>query len=161
MMIETERYDPFDYERLYGDEKYSLNNMLMKSYNFPARVKKGDLYGAYQDRISELWYSDKAKELLVQHNPKASWGDHGYAYLTDESLLNFAQYIADALDFGKKVTGARIIRFTNAMSGYPVYYLEFAHGGESYAQTKPPRNSHSYGYYGYDYWLRSLEGNGE
>ena len=48
----------------------------------------------------------------------------------------FAQRIADYCDFRHKVTGARLVRFTNG-GGYPVYRLDMTHGGTGTNRPRP------------------------
>ena len=107
--------DPFEYHRLMS-ESYSLQNMLIKQAAMPATIALDvdKVLSVYQDRIPNEWR--KAAESLPGER---SWGDSGFASMSDGDFLAFAQRVADACGEEMKVTGARLIRYTNAASGYP------------------------------------------
>lgn len=151
--------DPYDYSRLYGREKYNLQNMLLKQVNMPAWSEPGDV-------INELW-SDRfitEWQLASKLVESAANGDAFFAEATDESFLKFAAKVVALLSNGEKfwtrykeliaqkplpedayaeickrndaayqqaaseiepaeITGAVLIRYTNASSGYPCLRL--------------------------------------
>ena len=101
--------DPFDISRLYGSEKYSLQNMLLKAVNLPEEFFPSDkVWENYADRIyDEL---QDAWPLLKSHEG----GDAFFHGVTDKSLLAWGSKLA-----GFKATGVAVVRFTNVSSGYP------------------------------------------
>lgn len=128
-MFQTDTVDPFEYNRLYGNEKYSLQKMEMKSINFPAEVEPGFAFTVWSDRINAEWWG--SANLIVSHYT----GDAFFAGATNESFMVFAKAIAKVIGFKHKVTGARITRYTNAASGYPCFVLEVTSGGKGIQQT--------------------------
>jgi hypothetical protein len=143
-MYTTETVDPFNYNRLYGNEKYNLQKMELKSVNFPAQVEDGMGTSVWDDRIYTEWR--KAGEGITSSYS----GDAFWAGVSNEDLLVFAQRVADAIHFNQKVTGARITRYTNASSGYPCLVLEMTSGGKGIRRPKMPERRRGYGRYGYD-----------
>jgi hypothetical protein len=77
---------PFWYDRLYGDEKYSLNNMLLKMANFPAGCDQAagdEVFEVYLDRV--MSEADAAWSLLKSNMS----GDAFLNGATNESFLAF------------------------------------------------------------------------
>lgn len=125
-MVNVELTDPFCYERLYGNEKYSLNNMLMTQTSvLPARVEYGKAASWYSDQVSKEW--DAARVGISS----TANGDAWWNGVDSKQLLRFAKRIAVAFGFTHDVTVARIVRYTNA-GQYPVYRLDIFSGGEGY-----------------------------
>jgi len=117
-----EPVDPFDFERLYGDEKYSLQNMLLKQAGMPAYAYLGTdrIYDIWEDRNPVAWWEGVRKFL-----PGSRYtGDAFFAGVGDEPFLKWAAAVVSAVE-GRPtaVTGAAVVRFTNAMSGYPALRL--------------------------------------
>lgn len=52
--------------------------------------------------------------------------------------MKFAAEVAKVVNFKHKVTGARVTRYTNQSSQYPVYVLEVTSGGKGIRQTRQP-----------------------
>jgi hypothetical protein len=47
---------PFEFGRLYGDEKHSLQNMLLAEVNAPRQLKPNQRsFDVWSDRAPELW----------------------------------------------------------------------------------------------------------
>lgn len=114
-----ETFDPYSYNRLYGDEKYSLQGMLLKQANFPRTYSERDeLYDIWSDRVYSEWVA-ASDELIVT---KAT-GDAYYAEATDASFLAFASKLFSTIN-NKEITltGAALVRNTNG-GGYPCLYL--------------------------------------
>ena len=132
-MFSTDTVDPFDFNRLYGDEKYSLNRMEMKSVNFPAEVDPRNIAAVWSDRIYTQWWD--AIKLIESHYT----ADAFLAGATDESFMEFAKTLAKFINFNLEVTGARVTRYTNAGTQYPVYVLEVTNGGEGIRRPKQPQ----------------------
>ena len=128
-MFKTEIVDSFDYNRLYGREKYSLQKMEMKAVNFPIEVEPNLITAVWSDRINNEWIA-ALKLIETQYT-----GDAFFAGATNESFMVFAKAIAKVIGFKHKVTGARITRYTNAASGYPCFVLEVTSGGKGIQQT--------------------------
>src|SRR5208337_602789 len=140
---------PFDYSRLYGNEKYSLQNMLLKEVNMPTEVEPGDVfYEVWSDRIytesQNAWPLLKSNEL----------GDAYLAGATDESFLAFASALFSAVE--KKpiiLTGACAVRYTDA-GGFPCIRYSGAvikdtpfrrYGVPLIEQSRRPREINIYG----------------
>lgn len=109
---------PFDFSRLYGDEKYSLQNMLLKQYGMVYEVKGDDwINSVYSDQVHNEW--QEACKLLKSHDS----GDAFLAGTTNESFMAFASKVFSLIEGREiKLTGAAVIRHTNQM-GYPVLQL--------------------------------------
>jgi hypothetical protein len=110
---------PFSHSRLYGAEKYDLQNMLLKEVNFPAFYypEQDKLYDAWSDRVYFEW--DEANKVVVS----SAYGDERYAHATDESLLKFGNQLFSNINREKiELTGVAIVRHTDVSSGYPVLY---------------------------------------
>ena len=131
-MSTTETVDPFNFNRLYGNEKYSLNGMEMKSVNFPAEVETDNATAVWSDRIITAWFD------AIQLIDSTEWADALFAGATQESFMAFAKAIAKSINFKHEVTGARVTRYTNAASGYPVFVLEVTSGGKGIRETTKP-----------------------
>jgi hypothetical protein len=123
-MTKTKSADPFEFSRLYGQEKYSLDNMTLASVNFPDVVDSGKITSEWSDRIFTSWDA-ASKDLKSTYNADAFW-----AGVSSTDLLTFAKAIAEAVNFTHEVTGVRIVRFTNAASGYPVLRIDITSGGK-------------------------------
>jgi hypothetical protein len=130
-MVTTSEMDGFNFNRLYGNEKYNLQNMELKSVNFPAQAEH--YHSIYEDRALTEWR--KAAEGIESRQS----GDAFWAGVSDKDVLVFAQRMADALSFKHKVTGARISRHTNWSSGYPILLLEMTSGGKNLRRPKSKR----------------------
>lgn len=128
---DTTETDPFSLDRLYGDEKYGLNNMQLKSVNFPARVSANRAASIWSDRSREAWR--KHQKVLISRDS----GDAFFTGVTDESLLTFANAMAKESGFPHEVTGVRVVRFTDG-GGYPVLRLDIASGGSGLRRSTPP-----------------------
>ncbi len=144
-MAKTTQADPFDFWRLYGQEKYSLQNMEVKSFKFPYEVEERHIHCVYDDRLPHGIWQDATRLIET-----GATGDAFFNGATDESFLKFAQRIADYCEFKHKVTGARIVRFTNA-GGYPCYRLDMAHGGKMSNARTDRQESLGLNWYG-DQW---------
>jgi hypothetical protein len=80
-----------------------------------------------------VWY-DAGEKLVSNYS-----GDAFFAGATDESFMEFAKAVAKSINFEHEVTGARVTRYTNAASGYPVYVLEVTSGGKGFRETTQPK----------------------
>lgn len=111
--------DPYDSHRLYGDERYNLQNMLLKQVSVPAELEDGDRsWEIYSDYVPIQW--NEAWKLL---NVK-SYGDSMLESSSDESFLAFASKLVSLIEgYEITVTGAVAVRFTNVMSGFPTIRL--------------------------------------
>lgn len=99
--------DPFDYSRLYGAEKYSIQNMLLKEVNMPG------LCYPDEDKTYEVW-SDR-----LHYEWSAAWplletsyaGDALLAGATDPSFLAFVAKAFGLLNHYIEVDGKRVNHF--------------------------------------------------
>ena len=111
--------DPFDNARLYGDEKYSLQNMLLKSVNAPRRLPADcSAHSVWSDRAYSEW--KKAGEGVKSRE----FGDAWWHGVTEADFLAFLRRIAVELGMNQEVTGGRMVRYTNHSSGYPTLRLD-------------------------------------
>jgi hypothetical protein len=125
--------DPFSSYRLYGDEKYSLQNMLLKD--------AGNLRVGPDDVVWEQW-SDRLYSEMEEAWPllKSSMsGDAFFAGCTDKSLLAFASKIVGGAYGGAK--GVRVVRFTNCSSGHPcLRFTVVCRKGPKKEQNEAPKS---------------------
>lgn len=110
---------PYNYNRLYGSEKYNLQNMLLKQVNFPRYYSDEDkLYDIWSDRVYTEWMQ---ADRLIDTNQT---GDAWYAGATDKSFLRFASEVFSLINKEPiELTGAALVRYTNVSNGYPCLYL--------------------------------------
>lgn len=113
---------------------YDAQNKLLRQYNFPLEFNKrvDKVFDVYSDRIpgTELVWMD------LTPSPRGQWLDM-YAQATEiEKLDKWMKTIAENCGM-KQVTGWRILRFTNKMSGYPLYRYDFYY-------TPTPKNRKLY-----------------
>jgi hypothetical protein len=106
---------PFNFSLLYGAEKYSLQNMLLKQVGMVKQVLANDwIHNIWSDRVSHEWGT--AWKLLESRD----YGDTYLAGATDASFMVFANEVFSLVEKQEVVlTGAAVIRHTNVMSGYP------------------------------------------
>jgi hypothetical protein len=94
----TEKFDmqltPYSYHRLYGDEKYNLQNMVLNMVSFPAEVDHGidKTFSIYSDRAHTEW---GAAARMVSSKES---GDAWFAGLNAEQFLLFAGKLFGALN---------------------------------------------------------------
>jgi len=114
-----EACDKFDFNRLYGSEKYGLQNMLLKQYNMPTFVYAGEqTFEVWDDRISTVFWN-ATKELKSTYN-----ADAFFAGVNDKDFIEWASKVFSEVNGQEvKLTGAAVIRYTNVMSGYPTLRL--------------------------------------
>jgi len=124
--IEVNKADPFDINRLWGDEKYNLQNMLMRQVNFPAYCYERDImWSVYHDRAYDTFYAACEKYLKPMGG-----GLEGGSSLNALSSEKFLEFCREAIGCDKPITGARFIRYTNVSSGYPCYRIDVYAKGE-------------------------------
>ena len=110
--------DPFNYDRLYGNEKYSLNGMLLKQANCPTWVQAGDeSFEIWSDRSRTEW-SEAMDGLTSNYG-----ADAFFAGVDDDDFLAFASKLVSAVNKREiKITGAAVVRYTDG-GGYPTLRL--------------------------------------
>jgi hypothetical protein len=134
--------DPFDSSRLYGNERYSLQNMLLREVNMPSTYFEGvdKMYEVYED-CARPYFWDCAESIRGDQGGDAWWtgvdqhrevpgfagdqgGDAWWTGVADAPFLAWATDVFSKLE-GKpvKLTGACVIRYTNVSSGYPCLRL--------------------------------------
>jgi hypothetical protein len=75
---------PFSHMRLYGDEKYSLQNMVLKMVDYPAKIDstKDQTFSIYVDRAYTEWGA--AQRLIKSKDSGDAWfngvSDNAYQY---------------------------------------------------------------------------------
>jgi hypothetical protein len=110
---------PFQFERLYGSEKYNLQNMLLREVNMPSAIFPDECsYEVWSDRSSATFWTNTK---LITSDLTA---DAFFAGATERSFLAWATAVISEAE-GKPVllTGAALVRYTNVMSGYPTLRL--------------------------------------
>lgn len=119
MRYRFEPAHPFNFDRLYGNEKYSLQNMLLKEANMPTEMTLDDqAWEIWSDRIHSEW---QAAWPLLKTEGHA---DATFNRCADADFLAFASKVVSLVNNREvQVTGAVVVRFTNATSGYPTYRL--------------------------------------
>ena len=113
--------DPYNVRRLYGDEKYCLNNMELNSHNFPEVERLPENLGCHSiwsDRIFQEWNASSKNISSI------ACGDAFWSKVSSEDLLLFGNNIAKNTNLSEKITGVRIVRFTDAASQYPVLRVD-------------------------------------
>jgi hypothetical protein len=80
----------FGYSRLYGDEKYTLQNMLLKEVGYDASAAV--LKSVWSDHIPHIWY-----EFQEDIGSMAS-GDAFWAGVMDADLMRFARRVLERLN---------------------------------------------------------------
>lgn len=112
--------DPYDFNRLYNDEKYSLQGMLLNQVSMPEFLTDKDKYfEIWSDRIdSAIW--TKARATI---DPNQGGGDAFFAQLTNKEFMGFCQVLWNESGMKGDITGATVVRYTNA-GGFPC--LRFA-----------------------------------
>lgn len=164
--------DPYNPSRLWGDEKYCLQNMLIHQYRMPFSAPPEFLGSVYTDRVYEAW-ARAHKEVVEKSACKAYMGGDAcnwFRECSNEDFLRYAQILSDAChgsgqsvlddvsaaaDPSKpRVRGARMVRFTNVSSGYPTYRWDFyyendgPHDRRSAPTTQPKRERFPRGMFG-------------
>lgn len=124
-MIKTSKVDRYNPYRLYDSEKYSLSNMLLKDAKFPTDVDQDKVGSVWDDRVYSEW-----REAMEEIKSTES-GDGWWAGVSNRDLLAFTRRLIKKIDpdWKHKITGARIVRYTNMSSGYPTLRLDYASGG--------------------------------
>lgn len=116
--------DRFEFQRLYGNEKYSLQNMVLGDTGFPDQVAYGRCTSVYHDRVYTEWRASM-EGITSTQSADAFWSG-----VSSEDLLKFGTLMAKVIGFRHKVTSVRVVRFTNVATGYPCYRLDIANGGK-------------------------------
>lgn len=114
--------DPFDQARCFGNEKYSLSNMLLRQVDFPATFTRADfICDVWSDRVYDGFR--KACEALRPEEQGLFEDGTLLRKLSPERFLEFVK-TASELPEDRGITGARVVRYTNVASGYPVYRFD-------------------------------------
>jgi hypothetical protein len=120
-IIRVEPVDPFDHTRLYGREKYDLQGMLIRQVDMPHEIH---LPG---DQTWEVW-SDRAGDRI-----RSAWAEIAKPSSTEKGggdacnwhrhcpAAEFLRYLQVIVGSEMPITGGRMVRYTDAASGYPVY----------------------------------------
>jgi len=96
-----EKLSPFSFDRLYGEEKYRLQNMVLNMADFPAEYEEGvdQVFSIYADRAHTQWW---AAASLVE---STSSGDAWFNGVSHDDFLKFAGKLFGALNNHRKCTG--------------------------------------------------------
>lgn len=133
---------PYDFNQFYCNS-YNIQNMLITQYNFPKFFYKkendwsdGDFIDSvYTDRISSENWKRAIKHITLNRNCDC-WNQ-----ANSEELIAFANELySDSLkDKDFKITGIRVIRYTNVSSGYPTWRIDV------FGKSPNTPNNHKYG----------------
>lgn len=105
----VEKFDmqltPFSHHRLYAEEKYSLQNMVLNMVNFPAAVDHSvdQTFSIYSDRAHTEWHA--AARLFKSTETGDAWF-HG---LKPEDFLLYAGKVFAAINTRRKITGDALV----------------------------------------------------
>lgn len=85
---------PFSHMRLYGDEKYSLQNMVLKMTDYPAKLDtaKDQHFNIYVNRAHTEWHA--AARLITSKESGDAW----FEGVSDKDFLFFAGKLFAMLD---------------------------------------------------------------
>lgn len=121
--------EPYSYGLFYS-KPYSIQNMLIYQYQFPYEYYEDDYVDSvYSDRIPHDKYEKAIKKYLKD---KTTWSWDTPDENHKISLAFFSEI------FGRKITGYRIVRYTNVSSGYPVWRFDV------FAKSKKTPNTELY-----------------
>jgi len=120
--IEITKARPYNQSEFWDrDKRYNIQNMLLCQQNFPAKCCDDEICSTYQDRDFESW--DKAIDWLRKTLRKKEGKDYCLDFhILDPKLTKkfVAKFLSGWLKrIKRKLTGYRIIRYTNVASGYP------------------------------------------
>jgi hypothetical protein len=118
----SEQCEPFDSRRIYSNEKYTLNNMLMRQDRYPfGKLNPGDrMVTVWSDRSEISAQFNKAGVKHFADQPGNFESGARFAGLSADAFIAWAK---DAAGITDEVTGAQLVRFTDASSQYPSYRL--------------------------------------
>lgn len=123
--------DPYEPSRCWGDEKYSLSNMLLRQVRFPLEVSRKDfLSSVWSDRVYSEFREACKRYLEGVLGPFED--GRPLLGLSEENFLGFVR-VASGIQESQPVTGARFVRYTNVSSGYPVYRMDAFHATDGRA----------------------------
>jgi len=114
MKIIINKARPWNYLELCGDNRYDVQNMLVRQYRFPAECYRSDtIPSTYQDRDHGAW-----RRACDDFNPKTEKGygvnESDMQSCTDKKFLQFCRVFLH----NKELTGCRVIRYTNRANGF-------------------------------------------
>jgi len=110
---------PFSHSRLYGGEKYSLQDMLLNSFGATVRLPEGvQCHSVWDDRAYAAW-RESSQGIKSKDSGDAFWNG-----VSQPSLKAFVEKMAVHTQVRGEVVGARIVRYTNVSSGYPTNRLD-------------------------------------
>jgi hypothetical protein len=97
---------PFSHHRLYAEEKYNLQNMVLKMVNYPAKIDTtlDKTFDIYADRAYTEW---NAAARLIK---STATGDAWFNGVSDEDFLLFAGKLFAILNTHKLCTGDEIVQ---------------------------------------------------
>jgi hypothetical protein len=123
---EVKPADSFDPSRIYGSEKYALDNMLMRQVRFPIHyTHKTDFAHTVWSDMVPVSFEAAAQRFMKEGTGPFESG-RPMQSLSEEDFVEFCRLAADCRE---PVSGARIVRFTHATSLYPVYRIDLFRKG--------------------------------
>lgn len=97
---------PFSHSRLYGNEKYNLQNMVLKMVDYPAKIdtRKDRPFSIYVDRAHTAW---SAAAQLIESK---SSGDAWFEGVSDQDFIFFAGKLFAMLNTPHTITGDKYVQ---------------------------------------------------
>jgi len=97
---------PFSSMQLYGDKKYSLQNMVLKMTDYPAKMDSAvdQHFDIYVDRAYTQWHA-ASRDI-----PSTQTGDAWWAGVSDREFLRFAGKLFAILNTPRTITGDEIVQ---------------------------------------------------
>jgi hypothetical protein len=126
--IQVEKALP--YESTWGDADYDVQNMLYRQTHFPAFFHKGDHYNrVWSDALPSGVWSAAVAPLVSKYNLSFIGLLQG---CSPDEFLTFMKALSGTIPADWNVVGARLVRYTNKQTLYPVYAIDiFAKGKET------------------------------
>ena len=127
------------YRMTFGDADYSVQNMLVRQADFPAEYFDGDVVDSEWNDRARINFEMAHK----QHFPEGTEGTsrnwvETMRHMPQETFLAWCKVAVygDTGNIRAQLTGARLVRFTNASSGYPAYRVDVFTKGKDTPRTE-------------------------
>src|SRR5271157_6345355 len=103
---------PFSSMQLYGDKKYSLQNMILKMVSYPDKIDTAvdENFTIYVDRAYTAWGA--AARLISSKESGDAW----FAGVSDKDFMLFASKLFAMLNTPKPCTGDEYVQNVNRYS---------------------------------------------
>ena len=113
VICKVTKVKPFDLNALFINGyglSYDVQDMLLRQFNFPFKYDSEDfIFDFWDDRIDGIKWEKAFKKHFGSEGINTTWDNQ-----PAEKIMGFLEEIAE-----HKLTGFRIVRYTNVSSGYP------------------------------------------